>query len=70
MTIDQAATFFVGSILVGMGSIVIASVILFINYLYTKYWTPVKWLNFIEVPMPPQEPEKLVEPQLDKRVKK
>lgn len=70
MTIDQAATFFVGSILVGMGSIVIASVILFINYLYTKYWTPVKWLNFIEVPVPPQEPQKTVEPQLDKRVKK
>jgi len=70
MTIDQAATFFVGSILVGMGSIVIASVILFINYLYTKYWTPVKWLNFIEVPVPPQEPQKTVEPQLDKAVKK
>ena len=43
MTIDQGATFFVGSILVMLGFIVVAMGIIAINNLFAKYWKPVNW---------------------------
>ena len=43
MTVDSAATFFVGMILIGLGVIVIAMVILLLNNLFSKYWKPVKF---------------------------
>lgn len=43
MDIDQASTFFVGSILVMLGFIVVAAGIVVINNLFVKYWKPVKW---------------------------
>lgn len=65
MTIESAATFLVASILIGLGSIIIALVILLINQLYTRYWTPVKWLNFIDIPAPlePQNPPSVAKKQ-------
>ena len=49
MDIDQAATFLVGSILMGAGCIVIASLILFLNNMFAKYWKPVKWSVFSDM---------------------
>jgi hypothetical protein len=43
MDIDQASTFFVGSILVMLGFIVVAAGIVVINNLFAKYWKPVNW---------------------------
>lgn len=43
MDIDSAATFFVGTILVGLGVIIVAMVVLLLNNLFSKYWKPVKF---------------------------
>jgi len=43
MTIEQAATFFVASILVGFGVIVIAVILLTLNNLFSRFWKPIKW---------------------------
>jgi hypothetical protein len=43
MDIDTAATFFVGSILIGLGVIIVAMVILLLNNLFNKFWKPVKF---------------------------
>lgn len=43
MDIDQASTFFVGSILVMLGFIVVAAGVVVINNLFAKYWKPVNW---------------------------
>jgi hypothetical protein len=42
MTLDQASTFFVGSILTMLGFIVVIAGIIVINNLIYKYWKPVK----------------------------
>ena len=49
MDIDQAAAFLVGSILVGIGCIVIASLILFLNNIFAKFWKPVQWSVFSDI---------------------
>ena len=41
MGIDQASTFLVGSILVGMGFIILAAAATVINNIFSKYWHPV-----------------------------
>lgn len=41
MDIDNAATFFVNSILMGMGFCTLAISIVFINNILAKYWKPV-----------------------------
>lgn len=43
MDIDTAATFFVGTILIGLGVIIVSLVILLLNNLFNKYWKPVKF---------------------------
>ena len=43
MDIDAAATFFVGTILVGLGVVVVSLVLLLLNNLFNKYWKPVKF---------------------------
>ena len=43
MTVDSAATFFVASILVGFGAIIIAVIILTLNNLFSRFWKPIKW---------------------------
>jgi len=42
MTLDQAAIFFVGSILFMLGLIVIAAGAVVINNIFSKYWSPVR----------------------------
>jgi len=41
MNIEQAATFLAGSILVGLGCIVLISVVVAINNIFSRYWRPV-----------------------------
>jgi len=43
MGIDQASTFLVGSILVGMGFIILAAAATVINTIFSKYWHPVNF---------------------------
>ena len=43
MGIDQASTFLVGSILVGMGFIILAAAATVINNIFSKYWHPVNF---------------------------
>jgi hypothetical protein len=43
MDIDQAANFLAGSVLIGIGFIVICTVIIVINNLFSKYWKPIEW---------------------------
>jgi hypothetical protein len=43
MTIEQAATFFVATILTGFGVIVIAGILLTLNNLFSRFWKPIKW---------------------------
>jgi hypothetical protein len=42
MTIEQASTFLVGSILTTIGFIVIITAVIFVNYILHKYWKPVR----------------------------
>lgn len=46
MDIDQSAIFFVGSILVCLGLVVVAITVLFLNNIYSKYWKPIEWRVF------------------------
>lgn len=70
MEIESAANFLAGTILVGIGFIVIICVVVIINNILHKYWKPVTWgfslpdtnARFIE-----PEVEKTVEPKLDKK---
>ena len=67
MDMDQASVFLAGSILTGLGFIVIAIAVLVINNLCAKYWKPVKWIKFDDAParfMTQEEAEKAQEPQV------
>lgn len=52
MDMDQASVFLAGSILTGLGFIVIAIAVLVINNLAAKYWKPIKWIRYEDVPYP------------------
>ena len=59
MTVEQAATFFVASILTGFGVIIIAIIILTLNNLFSMFWKPIKWnvyMPFIPIEEPKLEP--------------
>ena len=62
MTVEQAATFFVASILTGFGAIIIAVIILTLNNLFSRFWKPIRWN--IYVPFIPTE-----EPRIEPTVK-
>lgn len=73
MDIDQSAVFFVGSILVCMGLVVVAATVLFLNNIYSKYWKPIEWRVFKMFDYPPafhynQEPH-LDEKKKDEPIK-
>ncbi len=55
MTVDSAATFFVVSILVGFGVIVIAGILLTLNNLFSRFWKPIKWNVYVPF-IPTEEP--------------
>jgi hypothetical protein len=52
MDMDQASVFLAGSILTCMGFVVIAIAILVVNNLCAKYWKPIKWIRFEDIPPP------------------
>lgn len=52
MSVDSAATFLAGSLLLGIALCFLSVVIVFINNIFSKFWVPVKWLNFIDIPVP------------------
>jgi hypothetical protein len=56
MTVDSAATFFVSSILVGFGVIIIAIILLTLNNLFSMFWKPVKWNVYVPF-LPTEEPK-------------
>jgi len=51
MNMDQAATFLAGSILTGLGFIVVFAAVLVINNILHKYWKPVQIIKW-DVPPP------------------
>ena len=55
MTVEQAATFFVASILTGFGVIIIAIIILTLNNLFSVFWKPIKWNLYVPF-IPTEEP--------------
>ena len=67
MSIEQASTFFVGSLLTMLGFIVIIAGIVAINNLLHRYWKPVKiftpdsWKGFF----PPHQSQ-FIQPEPDK----
>jgi len=46
MNMDQAATFLAGSILTGLGFIVVFAAVLVINNILHKYWKPVQLIKW------------------------
>lgn len=50
MDVVSASNFFVGSILYGMGIIVLVAVFVLINNLFAKFWKPVQVLKFTDYP--------------------
>ena len=55
MTVESAATFFVASILIGFGVIIIAIIILILNNLFNRFWKPIKWNVYVPF-IPTEEP--------------
>ena len=43
MSIEGAANFLIGAILVGLGFSVVGIVLVFLNNLFSKYWRPITW---------------------------
>ena len=43
MTLEGYATFFIGSILISLALAVVGILLVFLNYIFTKYWRPVNF---------------------------
>ena len=56
MTVESAATFFVGSILIGFGVIIIAIIILILNNMFSMFWKPIRWNVYMPF-IPTEEPK-------------
>jgi hypothetical protein len=52
MTIDQASTFLVGSILFGLAICVLSIAILVVNNMFSRYWKAIPWSNYNWLPQP------------------
>jgi hypothetical protein len=67
MDIDQAAVFLAGSILTGLGFVVVVITAVVINNIIHKYWKSFGW-NFFPAYMQKEEKEVVYEePKLDKK---
>jgi hypothetical protein len=70
MDMDQAAVFLAGSILTGLGFVVVFAVILAINNMIHKYWKPVTLVKW-EAPPPmrfaTQEELEKIDPKFKKK---
>ena len=69
MSMDQAAMFLAGSIITGLGFIIVFIVIVIINNILHQYWKPIKWLRIMDHPMYVSR-EELVEPEIKNETKK
>ena len=73
MNIDQASTFLIGSILVGIGFIILAATATVINNIFSKYWHPVNFGNILPKGLSPtarfatDEDLARIAPQFDKQ---
>lgn len=72
MTMDQAAFFLAGSIMVALGFIIICAGFITVNNLLNRYWKPVqlfKWLDYKETQqyLTHEELEKMVDKIVEKR---
>jgi len=75
MTIEQASTFLVGSILFGLAICVLSIVILVVNNMFSRFWKTVHWSKYewlqtgrfvdSEDPAPPRQP-----PEFDNKATK
>lgn len=50
MDITSAGIFFVGTILYGMGIIILAAVLVVVNNIFSKFWKPIDVLRFTDYP--------------------
>lgn len=66
---DQAAVFLAGSIITGLGFIVVFIVVVIINNILYYYWKPIKWVRIMDHPMYVSRDE-LVEPEVKNETKK
>ena len=67
MDIDQAAVFLAGSILTGLGFVVVVITAVVINNIIHKYWKSFGW-NFFPAYMQKEQKEMVYEePKLDKK---
>jgi hypothetical protein len=58
MTVESAATFLVGSLLIGLALCFLTVVIVFVNNVFSRFWVPIKWLNFIDIPLAAEQQPK------------
>ena len=69
MDMDQAAVFLAGSILTGLGFIIMFGVIVIINNILHRYWKPVqitKWIDSPTMRFATDEEMKKIDPSLKK----
>ena len=52
MSIEGAANFLIGAILVGLGFGVLGRVLVFLNNIFAKYWQPISWPASMTAPPP------------------
>ena len=52
MSIEGAANFLIGAILVGLGFGVLGIVLVFLNNIFAKYWQPISWPASMTAPPP------------------
>lgn len=50
MDITSAGIFFVGTILYGMGIVILAAVLVVVNNIFSKFWKPIDVLRFTDYP--------------------
>jgi hypothetical protein len=68
MDVDNAANILAGSILTALAIIIVAIMIVIINNIFSKYWKPIKWTYYNELPPRFADPEEIkVAPTLDKK---
>jgi len=58
MNVEHAAVILASTILLGLSLCFLSVVIIILNNLFSRFWMPIKWLHFIDIPPPPPpEPE-------------
>ena len=70
MEMDKLAIFFAGSILITLGTVVIAIGVIVINNLIYKFWKPVTWFKYQYKPVyfDPKTGEQFSTPDKDEKI--